>query len=95
MTTRLVTFQRPGEAARPGALLGEDAILDLATLGFADMQAVVEAGAEIARIEVLVDKRLVLSRPLVAGEAVAKGGVDEVLPLKSIAKRVVSLFPAK
>ena len=28
-------------------------------------------------------------------EAVAKGGVDEVLPLKSIAKRVVSLFPAK
>lgn len=39
------------------------------------LPAPVEAGAEIARLEVLVDKRLVLSRPLVAGEAVAKGGV--------------------
>lgn len=37
--------------------------------------APVEQGAEIARLEVLVDKRLVLSRPLVAAASVARGGL--------------------
>lgn len=37
--------------------------------------APVAQGADIARLEVLVDKRVVLSRPLAAGEAVARGGV--------------------
>ncbi len=50
MSTRLVTFESAGRIA-PGALLGEDAILDLSSLGFADMQAVIEAGAAgLARI---------------------------------------------
>ncbi|MCA0405696.1 MAG: D-alanyl-D-alanine carboxypeptidase [Proteobacteria bacterium] len=37
--------------------------------------APVDKGTEIARLEVLVDKRVVLSRPLVAGEGVSKGGL--------------------
>jgi serine-type D-Ala-D-Ala carboxypeptidase (penicillin-binding protein 5/6) len=37
--------------------------------------APVEKGAQIARLEVLIDKRIVLVRPLIAAEAVGKGGV--------------------
>jgi len=46
MPTRLVTFA-DSAGARPGAMLEDDAILDLraAGLGWADTQAVVEAGA--------------------------------------------------
>ncbi len=46
MPTRLVTFA-DAAGARPGAMLADDAILDLraAGLGWADMPAVVEAGA--------------------------------------------------
>lgn len=74
MTTRLVTFQAGG-TARPGALLGEDRILDLSSLGFADMQAVVEAGAEgLARI------RAAIAAPA-AGATVARAGAALLAPL--------------
>ncbi|MFL1463156.1 fumarylacetoacetate hydrolase family protein [Roseococcus sp. DSY-14] len=72
MPTRLVTFESAGRTA-PGALLGEDAILDLSGLGFADMQAVVEAGADgLARI------RAALAAP---GATVARAQARLLAPL--------------
>lgn len=76
MTTRLVTFQPLGEAngtARPGVLLGDDAILDLAPLGFAEMGAVIEAGsAGLARI------RAAMAAP---GATVPRAGATLLAPI--------------
>lgn len=51
----------------------EGAQLRLAYRG--PISAPVHKGAEIARLEVLIDKRVVQTRPLVAGDGVAKGGL--------------------
>jgi len=43
---RLVTFAPGGEAPRPGAVLGSDTVLDLSSLGFPSVLALIEAGPE-------------------------------------------------
>ena len=49
---RLLTFAADGEAPRPGAVLGTDTVLDLSSLGFPSLLALIEAGPEgLARAE--------------------------------------------
>jgi 2-keto-4-pentenoate hydratase/2-oxohepta-3-ene-1,7-dioic acid hydratase in catechol pathway len=43
---RLVTFAPAGETPRPGAVLGSDTVLDLSSLGFTSLLALIEAGPE-------------------------------------------------
>lgn len=72
MPTRLVTFGHGG-AARPGALLGEDRVLDLGVLGFADLFAVIEGGdAALAAIRAaLAAPPAGAAHPLEAGALLA------------------------
>jgi serine-type D-Ala-D-Ala carboxypeptidase (penicillin-binding protein 5/6) len=74
-----------GEVGRVAAIAGEEIRLPLPRGTAEGVQlrlsyrgpliAPVQKGAEIARLEVLIDKRLVQTRPLMAGSNIAKGGV--------------------
>ncbi|MCU0943741.1 MAG: fumarylacetoacetate hydrolase family protein [Rubritepida sp.] len=65
MPLRLVTFSTAGGAARAGAMLGEDAVLDLAAAGlpYATMEAVIAGGAAaLAAIRAAVGQRPAAAR---------------------------------